>query len=275
MGGRSSVAEAGDLDGVLRDPARLASRLTDWIRARVDEAGADGVVFGLSGGIDSATVCGLAARALGPDRCLGLILPIGSDPRDEALALDVARRFDVPAVRVELEPAFDAVLAALEAVANGGHAPRRAAPDDDASHLARANLKPRLRMLTLYYHANLRNLLVLGTGNRDEFAVGYFTKHGDGAADAFPLADLLKSEVRGLARHLGVGDEVVERDPSAGLWAGQTDEAEMGFTYEALDRYLATGSSGDAATDAAIRGRQEIARHKTMAAPVARPESDR
>lgn len=279
----------------LRDPALLKRELTGWIRKQVGEAGADGVVFGLSGGIDSATVCGLAALALEPDRCLGLIMPIGSAPQDEALAREVARRFAVPTVRVGLEPAFDAMLAALDGAPDrgvgedggerarsgdkGGQVEeagqgRRTSADDDAMHLARANLKPRLRMLTLYYHANLKNLLVLGTGNRDEFAVGYFTKHGDGAADAFPLADLLKSEVRGLARHLGVPDHVVEREPSAGLWAGQTDEAELGVTYEQLDRYLATGTSGDAAADATIRSRQQAARHKTMPAPTAGPGAD-
>jgi NAD+ synthase len=278
------VAEAGEPLRGLRDPALLEQELTDWIRTQVRQAGVDGVVFGLSGGIDSATVCGLAARALGSDRCLGLIMPIGSDPHDQALALDVAGRFDVPTQRVALGTAFDAVVAALDARAasqvSGGEAdgPTRDEPgnepapeDDDAVQFARANVKPRLRMLALYYYANLRNRLVLGTGNRDELAVGYFTKHGDGAADAFPLADLLKSEVRGLARRLGVPDAVVEREPSAGLWAGQTDEAELGITYEQLDRYLATGSSGDPSTDATIRARQESARHKTTPAPVARP----
>ncbi|MEJ2186343.1 MAG: NAD(+) synthase [Gemmatimonadota bacterium] len=285
----------------LRDPALLKRELTGWIRKQVGEAGADGVVFGLSGGIDSATVCGLAALALEPDRCLGLIMPIGSAPQDEALAREVARRFAVPTVRVRLEPAFDFMMEALDGAPDRGVAQdggerarsgdergqageageagearqgRRTSADDDAMHLARANLKPRLRMLTLYYHANLKNLLVLGTGNRDEFAVGYFTKHGDGAADAFPLADLLKSEVRGLARHLGVPDDVVEREPSAGLWAGQTDEAELGVTYEQLDRYLATGTSGDAAADETIRSRQQAARHKTMPAPTAGPGTD-
>lgn len=270
------MAEADELRQALRDPVLLERELTDWIRAQVRQAGLDGVVFGLSGGIDSATVCGLAARALGADHCLGLIMPIGSDPHDEALAVEVARRFGVPTVHIALESAFDAVLSTLEAGRSsaGGNAVQIPAEDDDAAHLARANVKPRLRMLTLYYHANLRNRLVLGTGNRDEFAVGYFTKHGDGAADAFPLADLLKTEVRSLARHLGVPGEVLEREPSAGLWAGQTDEAELGVTYEQLDRYLATGTSGDPSTDAAIRGRHESARHKTTPAPIARPDSD-
>lgn len=267
----------GEVDGLkqaLRDPTFLERELTHWIRGQVREAGVNGVVLGLSGGIDSATVCGLAAHALGPDQCLGLIMPIASDPHDEALAMAVARRFDVPTVRIPLEPAFDAVLSALQAGASDADGDTALMGDDHATHLARANLKPRLRMLTLYYHANLRNRLVLGTGNRDEFAVGYFTKHGDGAADAFPLADLLKTEVQNLARHLGVPDEVVGRAPSAGLWTGQTDEVELGITYEQLDRYLATGTSGDASTDAAILGRHESARHKTTPAPIARPGSD-
>jgi len=259
------VADA-DAPRVLRDPGLLDRELTGWIARQVEEAGLDGVVFGLSGGIDSATVCALAARALGPDRCLGLIMPIGSDARDEALARQVGARFGVPTACVPLEPAFDAILAALDGDGRGDGVD----PVTDTGGrvvLARANLKPRVRMLALYYHANVRGRMVLGTGNRDEFAVGYFTKHGDGAADAFPLADLLKSEVRALARHLGVPEAVVERPPSAGLWAGQTDESELGITYEQLDRYLLTGTSGDASVDADIQARQRAARHKTTPAP--------
>lgn len=251
-----------------RDAAALRQRLTGWIAAQVRDAGLDGAVIGLSGGIDSAVVCGLAAEALGAERCLGLFLPIESSDDDARLARATASRFGVPAVTISLDETFRTLLRTL---VGGDHAPGSAGRDDAAA-LARANLKPRLRMLALYYHANLRNAMVLGTGNRAERTVGYFTKWGDGAADAFPLADLVKREVRALAAELDVPREIIERPPSAGLWAGQTDEAELGFSYAQLDRYLLTGSSGDAAVDAAIRERAAGARHKLVPPPVAEPD---
>jgi NAD+ synthase len=104
-----------------------------------------------------------------------------------------------------------------------------------------ANVKARLRMTSLYFLANSLNYLVAGTGNRAEMTIGYFTKHGDGGVDVMPIGDLLKSEVKALARDLGVPDAVIQKAPSAGLWEGQTDEAEMGFTYLELERYLADG----------------------------------
>ena len=125
-------------------------------------------------------------------------------------------------------------------------AARPATGDDHAvrdDRLAAANLKPRLRMTTLYAFANHLDYRVLGTDNRSELAVGYFTKYGDGGADLLPLGSLVKGEVRDLARHLGVPERIVAKPPSAGLWAGQTDEAEMGLTYEQLDAYLLTGAA--------------------------------
>jgi len=148
----------------------------------------------------------------------------------------------------------------------------RAAHRPSADSLALANIKPRLRMVTLYYYANVLCYLVLGTGNRDELSVGYYTKFGDGACDGLPLGDLVKAEVRALAAELGVPRPVIDRPPTAGLWPGQTDEGELGFSYELLDRFLLQGSSGVAAVDAAILRRRELARHKAAAPPVAHPE---
>ncbi len=249
-------------DPAPRDPERLRAYLVGWLRGLREQAGAacDGFVFGLSGGIDSAVVCGLAAEAVGPGRCLGLILPIESAPEDAGLARAVADRFGVRAVTVDLTAPFDELLAAFVDAPAG------------ASGLVRANVKPRLRMVALYYYANLLGRLVLGTGNRDELTVGYFTKWGDGACDALPLGDLLKGEVRALARVLDVPGAILERPPSAGLWPGQTDEQELGILYEQLDRYLLAGSSGDAAVDAVIRRRQELARHKASPPAIAHPE---
>lgn len=264
----------------LRDPESLRGQLTAWIQDRVRESRLRGAIFGLSGGVDSSVVCGLAAEALGPERCLGMVLPIESSPEDARLASRVAERFGVQTIAVDLEQSFLTLLDALVPhqeralrVGGGSGAAEESATEEPggAAALARANLKPRLRMTSLYYFANLLGYLVLGTGNKDEFTVGYFTKWGDGAADAFPLGDLVKREVCDLGRLLGVPEDVIERPPTAGLWAEQTDEADLGMTYAQLDRYLLAGSSGDAALDAEIERRARAARHKVGVAPVGKP----
>jgi NAD+ synthase len=213
----------------------LARHLTDWIAAEVAAAGGDGAVYGLSGGIDSALVAALAKRAF-PHHTLGVIMPCHSDPQDAADATVVAHHFDVPNCTVDLAPVYDRLLASL-----GEHC-----TDMPDNKLAAANLKPRLRMATLYAFANQLNYRVLGTGNRSELAVGYFTKYGDGGVDLLPLGSLVKGEVRNLARHLGVPERIIAKPPSAGLWADQTDEAEMGLTYEELDAYLLTSEASPA-----------------------------
>jgi NAD+ synthase len=208
--------------------AERAERIVAWLREQVREAGARGLVVGLSGGVDSSVTAVLAQRAF-PDAVLGLIMPCHSNPADARDARRVADAFGIPAREVDLAPAYDALVSQLGTEAGPGRA------------LALANLKPRLRMATLYYHANLLGYLVAGTGNRSELEVGYFTKYGDGGVDLLPLGGLVKAEVRQLARHLGVPADIVEKPPSAGLWEGQTDEGELGLPYEALDRYLLTG----------------------------------
>jgi len=139
--------------------------------------------------------------------------------------------------------------------------------DEAAGRIAMANLKARLRMVTWYYFANQLRYLVIGSGNRSELAVGYSTKYGDSGVDILPLGNLVKAQVRDLALYLGVPQEIIDKPPSAGLWEGQTDEDDMGFTYNQLDSFLLTGE-----TDAAVRQRIEsmMARnqHKTQTAPL-------
>ena len=213
----------------------LAEHLSDWIRAEVTAGGGRGAVYGLSGGIDSAVVAALAKLAF-PHHTLGVIMPCHSDPRDAEDGALVAHHFGVPSATVDLGPVYDLLLQQLATCSS----------DLPESRLATANLKPRLRMTTLYAFANQLDYRVLGTGNRAELAVGYFTKHGDGGADLLPLGSLVKGEVRDLARALGVPERVITKPPSAGLWADQTDEAEMGLTYEELDAYLLTGTASPA-----------------------------
>lgn len=232
------------------NPAELAKEISSWIADRVSESGARSVVLGLSGGIDSAVVCGLATRAIGADRVLGVIMPSASNPDDAVQAAAVAQAFGVKTVTVDLTgvtKSFQNAMpteVALEALG--------LLPDDDQGdsrrRLADANVRPRLRMTTLYRIANMTGGIVVGTGNKSEAMIGYFTKHGDGGVDLFPIIDLFKHEVRALAREIGVPQSVIDRPPSAGLWEGQTDESEIGMTYEHLDAALAailTGETSD------------------------------
>ncbi len=207
----------------------LPERIADWLRERLTDAGAAGFVVGLSGGVDSATAAALAVRAVGAERVLAALMPCHSQPEDLRLGRLVADTFGIETVTVDLSAPYDALLSALP-------------PSEHP--LAAANIKPRLRMVTLYYLAQSHNYLVLGSGNRTELEVGYFTKYGDGGVDLLPLGGLYKTQVWELARALGVPEEVVSRPPTAGLWPGQTDEGEMGITYRELDRVLAAIADG-------------------------------
>jgi NAD+ synthase len=234
----------------------LAHYISAWIKEKVREAGAEGIVLGLSGGVDSALTAALARKALG-DKVLGLLMPCHSDPTDLEHGKLVAERFGLETTYVDLGPVFDRLRASL---------PR----GDD---MAVANLKPRLRMTTLYYFANSRNYLVAGTGNKSELTIGYSTKYGDGGVDILPLGDLLKSQVRELARELGVPQEIIAKPPSAGLWPGQTDEGEMGITYDELDRTISAIEKGDTsdfdeATLERVKAMMAASRHKRSPIPI-------
>ncbi|NLE77881.1 MAG: NAD(+) synthase, partial [Chloroflexi bacterium] len=158
------------------------------------------------------------------------IMPCHSQADDEALARQVAEAFGLEMLKVDLRQPFEALLAQLPS----------------GERLAQANIKSRLRMVTLYYLANQRNYMVLGTGNKTELMVGYFTKYGDGAADLTPIAGLYKHQVWALARAIGVPEAIVKRKPSGGLWPGQTDEDDMGISYSDLDAILQALELGDA-----------------------------
>ncbi len=239
----------------MADEARRAQALEAWLRAQVEAGGGAGLVVGLSGGIDSSVVAVLCARAF-PKASLGLIMPCHSLPQDAEHARLAAEHAGLEMREVDLGSAYDTLLTRYDQ--HGA---------EDLRALARANLKPRLRMATLYYHANLHNYLVVGTGNRSELEMGYFTKYGDGGVDLLPLGGLVKTEVRGLAAELGVPRPIIDKPPSAGLWAGQTDEGEMGITYEQLDRYL-TGGEVDLAVAERVRARQRASQHKRRLPPI-------
>lgn len=230
------------------EATELADQITAWLREQLEITGASRFVLGLSGGIDSAVVAGLCTRAVGPDKVLGVMMPSSSNPDDIRSAQMVADTFGFTTTTVDLTDVADTVFESMPDAKTLYSEILGENEDDDVdnrSDLARANVRPRLRMITLYYLANLSRGVVVGTGNKTELMIGYFTKHGDGGVDLFALTDLYKYEVRAVAKAIGVPDHVVNRPPSAGLWEGQTDEDEIGFTYDVLDSTLQAIESGD------------------------------
>lgn len=198
--------------------------ISRFLSEKLRKTGMKGFVLGVSGGIDSAVVLKLAVNAVGKDRVLAVVMPEKDSPKkDMNDALELCRSEGVSHRTVDITGAVDAFKEAL-----GGRADKRAL----------ANVKARCRMIVLYHYAATETMLVLGTSNKSELLTGYFTKYGDGGADLEPIGDLYKTEVRELARILGVPEKIIGKAPSAGLWKGQTDEGEMGITYDRLDRIL-------------------------------------
>lgn len=200
----------------------VVEKAAEFISERVREAGAEGVVIGISGGVDSATVAYLAVKALGKEKVLGLIMPYyeNSDVEDAKL---LCESLGIEYRVINIKPVVGAFVSQL------GFQP-------DKRSLG--NIMARTRMILLYAHANQMKRLVLGTSNRSEFLTGYFTKWGDGASDYAPLINLYKTEVWEIAKILGVPEKIIEKKPSAGLWEGQTDEDELGISYRLLDEIL-------------------------------------
>lgn len=200
----------------------IVDKLVKWLQDSVKEAGCDGIVYGLSGGVDSAVVAVLSKLAFG-DNSLAIMMPINSNSKDEIDAKLVIEKFNLNAIKVDLSITYEEMEKTLERGDN---------------LMAYANIKPRLRMATLYYYAQLKKYLVVGTSNKSEFLVGYFTKYGDSGSDLMPLVDFTKREIYELARFLAVPDEIIKKPPSAGLFEEQTDEEELGFSYDELELYI-------------------------------------
>lgn len=235
----------------MNDIQFIVDEMITWLRNKVDNAGAKGIVFGLSGGVDSAVMAGIAKLAF-PSSSLGIIMPCHSDSIDEEHAILVAEALDLDIEKVDLTATFDTMMDSFKFA-------------DDK--LAIANIKPRLRMTVLYYYAQNLNYLVVGPSNKSEFTVGYFTKHGDSGADLLPLADFVKTEIWELARYLDLPEIIINKPPSAGLWSNQTDEDEMGFSYQILDEFIQTGVT-DNDTKKKIQKMYKKSSHKREYTPI-------
>jgi len=234
---------------------KIIEKITAWIEEQVKNAKANGVIYGLSGGIDSAVIAVLCKKIF-PKDSLALILPCHSISEDVQDARELIEKFKINYKIIELSTIYDHLSSLLAKNIGEGEF-------DDA--IAKANIKPRLRMISLYYYANCLNYLVVGTCNKSEIMVGYSTKHGDSAADILPLGNLLKSQVVDLAKYLGVTKNIINKPPSAGLWVGQTDEKEMGITYAQLDEYLSSGALNNNKVKEKIQRKIELSRHKRNA----------
>ena len=218
----------------------VREEIVSFIRDTVDAAGAEGAVLGMSGGIDSTLTAYLAVEALGEEGLHGLTMP--ARVSDEELMSDaeaVAESLGIPYDVIEIEPIAETFDEAY--------------PEGIEDKTAAGNVRVRTRAVLNYYVANTENRVVLGTGNRSEAMTGYFTKYGDQAVDCNPIGDLYKQQVRQLAAHVGVPHELVMQTPTAEMWAGQTDEAEMGLNYDHLDAVLALHVDGPLSKAATVR----------------------
>jgi NAD+ synthase len=199
--------------------------IRSFLRHHLEDSGRKGFLVAMSGGLDSTVTAKLCVDAAGATKAKGLMLHDGltseADRRDAAAW---AETLGIPFAEVDIEPLVRAFADRL--------------PIAPEQRRDLGNVKARVRMIVVYHYANVEDRLVIGTGNKSELLTGYFTKFGDGGADFLPLGDLYKTQVRAMARHLGVPKAIVDKVPSAGLWKGQTDEEELGIGYEDLDAIL-------------------------------------
>lgn len=221
------------------DADRIKNDCVAWIRAffKTNGPGCNAVV-GISGGKDSSTVAALCAQALGKDRVIGVLMPCGEQP-DIDMSYLLVRHLRIPYYVINIKPAADAVLAGLSAL-------------PEISAQARINLPARIRMSTLYAVSQSLNGRVANTCNLSEDYVGYATRYGDGAGDFSPLCNMTVSEVKAVARTLGLPDELIEKTPIDGL-SGKTDEENLGFSYDELDEYIRKGRIANVVTQTRIK----------------------
>ena len=198
--------------------------IVKFIQSKVSEAKTDGIVVGLSGGIDSTLIAYLACEAVGKENVFGIIMPSTTTPTEDKIhGISIAQSLGIDYKEIAIDSILNEFLFMTQL---------------EEDNLAIGNLKARIRMSIIYFYANQKKYLVSGTGNKSEILIGYFTKHGDGACDIEPIGDLYKTDVFKLSRYMGVPEDIIEKPPRAGLWNNQTDEAEIGMSYDLIDQIL-------------------------------------
>lgn len=236
------------------------NNIVQWLQTKVKEAGAKGLLLGVSGGLDSALVAYLIKKAF-PENSLAVLMPLHTKEQDLEDAEAVVRGCNIKALRIDLTKSHETLYGTIkeELMKNKEF-------NQGTDQLADANLRARLRMSTLYSLAANYNYLVTGTDNKSEWYTGYFTKYGDGGVDLQPILEYTKTETQALARQLGVPEQILRKQPSADLWEGQTDEEEMGTTYDYIDAYL-RNESIPADHRQRIISMHEATEHKRQLAP--------
>lgn len=220
--------------------------MVSWLRDKRDKTGLKGAVFGLSGGVDSAVVAALSKLAFGDDH-LAIVMPIHSLKEDEVDAKLLADKLGIKTTRVDLTSTYDDFVKNAKA--------------EGFTKMSLSNIKPRLRMTNLYLYGQNLSYMVLGSSNKSEYLVGYFTKWADSACDVYLLRDFYKSEVYELAKVVGVPDEIINKKPSAGLWKGQSDEDELGVSYDDIEKYF-EGETIDSEKAKRIQALYKSTQHK-------------
>jgi NAD+ synthase len=268
-----------EISGKMEEPAilpplnaeKVVQNISEFLKDSLADSKADGLVLGLSGGLDSTTVAYISAKTVQKDKILGLIMPSKTTtPEDIDDARGIAQELGIETETI----AIDELIEPFRNLCVHSKSPHY-------NRMAAANLKARIRMMILYYHANSLNRLVTGTGNRTELLVGYFTKYGDGGVDILPLGHLYKTEVQNIASYLEVPQKILLKAPTAGLWSGQTDEEELGIQYPLLDQMLYLLSEENLKVDQVagklqipqnevlrIKGMMKSAEHKLTSPPV-------
>ena len=234
-----------------------AIKIEEWIKQQVNNSKTNGVVLGMSGGVDCSTVARLAQEA-GVKVHL-VLMPYGdsmANTKSYEDAMELINIFGFEYHIFNIKDTVDSIQI------------KREDNETEMVKLARANIRPRVRMTYLYQYAQMNNLLVIGTGNLSERTVGYFTKWGDGACDINPLANITKREVYILAKYLQVSDSIINKKPSAELWQGQTDEEDLGIKYEQIDDYILNGTSGNKEIDLKIEEKNRQIQHKLKEIPI-------